>query len=102
MTIRASNWQELNRRGASLDNTDYVMLKCDKCGNFALYDEERMQIFLSPDDLAVAALYGFDGAEAIACISCGAVDSFKDAVVSDIDAIAAGSWAFASPTDTPD
>jgi hypothetical protein len=97
MGIRATNWSALEKRGARLDNADFVVVKCEHCGAFALYEEERMQIYLSPENLANGSLYGFEGAEPVACSTCGAVDSFVEAGPSDIAVAESGRWAFASP-----
>jgi hypothetical protein len=95
MVVRAGNSAELGRRGANLDNAEYVFLRCRACGRFALYDLEVMMIYFDANDLRAKKLYGFAGADPVACPSCGNLDSFDDADESDLDTISKSEWAFA-------
>ena len=95
MVLRATNLDALAGRGASLNNTDFVVLRCSTCGVFALYDEECMGIYLWAEDLRQCSLYGFSGADEVMCPCCGREDSFAETADSDLADLQKSAWSFA-------
>ncbi|MGA2070092.1 MAG: hypothetical protein ABSG97_01980 [Sedimentisphaerales bacterium] len=94
MAVRAKNNKEITSRGGYTDNARLYILKCNRCGSYALYDEEISFIFLNPDDLSQRALYGLNISETVNCPNCGAPDSFDEAPDGDEDKILQSPWGF--------
>ena len=93
MTTIKYNYNELERRGARIEEAEFVMLKCENCETYALYDEEIMTIYPDPHDLKISMLYGIKGdPTSVACPSCGALNSFDYITHVDLNAIRTGPW----------
>jgi hypothetical protein len=90
------NWnhREIRKRGAVVDNADFVFWKCSKCGAFALYEQETMLLYLDPS-MQASALAGIRGEPDPPCRVCGAIESFQEADASAAERIVASDWRFA-------
>ena len=91
--LRATNWNELRKRGARTDNAEYVMIRCLLCSCFALYDEECMQIYQSPRNLKSAEFYNVG--DEVECRVCGKPAKYDYASEGDLQAVKSSPWAFA-------
>lgn len=89
------DYLELEKRGARMKEADFRLVKCTVCGSYALCDEEVMIIYLDPGDLSNQSLYGTaDDLTSSACLSCGALNSFDEISLEDLDAIRRGPWSY--------
>lgn len=96
MVVFADNYQALVNRGASRDNTQFEVWKCQQCGAYALYENERSMIYLNSEDLSKGLLYGLDvELDAVKCLTCSAVDSFEEAPNDDKNNVRESAWGFA-------
>jgi DNA-directed RNA polymerase subunit RPC12/RpoP len=94
MPLRATNWHELAKRGARIDNAEYVFYVCAGCGRIVLYEEEFMALFYSPAELKRGGrLYSSE--DEIRCPDCGAVSRFMEADESHREAVQESHWGFA-------
>ena len=98
--IRVTNYEGLSRRGARIDNAEYEIMKCEKCGTYALYENECSQIYIDPDHLNQRYIYNLSiggdssGLSVIHCPNCEAVNSFIEAVDKDLNDILQSPWGF--------
>ena len=88
------NYKKIADRGALIDNADFTMLKCNSCGSFALYDEERALLYLNPLDLSTGIMYGLINCSPIYCPCCKRKNSFEEINDNDKDKILHSEWAF--------
>jgi predicted nucleic-acid-binding Zn-ribbon protein len=94
MALTVKNYDEIAKRGAQIDNAEFVILKCSECGSYALYDEEVSFIYMNPADLTKKTLYGLNIAKNVGCISCGKMDSFEEVKEEEYDAVLGSEWRF--------
>jgi hypothetical protein len=96
--IRAHNHRAIQERGAGLcGQDDFHVVRCSKCAQHYLYEDEMGILYLNPGDLTP---FDADANVPSNCRNCGAaplkIEELADEL---IDEVAKGPWAWALPED---
>lgn len=93
--MKVKNLQKIAALGGTIYESCFLLMKCIKCGNIALYDDENAYLYLDPHDLShCRPLYGLTTLPPVLCPSCKGVDSFEEAKDDDLDNVMKSEWAF--------
>ena len=96
-----TNDVEIERRGGLVvSNSAFVVVACTSCARQYLYDEELLQLYVKPADLAVRHLNACG--EPLDCLGCGAAEWDFIELDSESIEVAGGPWAWTTKTGSAD
>ncbi len=93
--IYAMNHDAIIKRGGIVANSSFVFWKCEACGAYALYDEELMNLYRNPEDMANHEPADMPDRPDPPCSCCGRSNTFRLAPDEDLEKIRASPWGFA-------
>ena len=96
-----TNDAEIERRGGVVgSNSAFVVVACTSCARQYLYDEEFLQLYVKPADLAVRYLNTSD--EPLDCLGCGTAEWDFTELDAESAEVAGGPWAWTTKTGSAD